>query len=193
MGSLTSTNGGWLRKITASRMIPCLLAQVLIVSFCIPQTLESGKEIRREMTWEELPAFLESENKVTIMLIEGGAVRSDRVTALSDSVHLGRITKATDQERYPRGSETSIHRSSVREIRLENSRGRARVVAPFLAAAGAFGLTFLVAHRSNWYIDGRHGDLLLATAVGAPAGGAVLGYWLGRQLDHKTTVIMIVD
>ena len=46
MRSLTRSNGGWLRKTTATtRMIPCLLAQVLIVSFCIPQTLEAGKEI----------------------------------------------------------------------------------------------------------------------------------------------------
>ena len=63
--------------------IPCLLAQVLIVSFCIPQTLEAGKEIRREMTWEQLPAFLESEKKVTVVLTDSGAKG-----LRSDSIHL---------------------------------------------------------------------------------------------------------
>ena len=193
MRSLTRSNRGWFRKTTAAGMIPLLLAQVLIVLVCVPETLKAGTEIRREMTWEQLPAFLEGEKKVTVVLAEGGAVRSDRVTILPDSIHLGRITKATNWKRHPWGSETSIARDSVREIRLENMRGDARVGGAVLGATGAFGLTLLVARGTNWYIDGRHGNLLLVTTVGAPLGGAVLGHWLGQRADRETTIITIVD
>ena len=127
MRRLTITNGGWLRKTTTAGMIPLLLAQVSIGLACIPETLNAGTEIRREMTWEQLPAFLEGEKKITVILSGGGAVRSDRVTVLFDSIHLGRVTKATNWKRYPWGSETSIPRDSLREIHLENTRGRSRV------------------------------------------------------------------
>ena len=193
MKILTNTNGGWLRKTTAVGMVPLLLFQVLIALLFVPDTLKASTEIRREMAWEELRDVLEGEKNVTVVLSEGGAVRSDRVTIFSDSIHLGRITKATNWKRYPWGSETSIARDSVREIRLENMRGYARLGGTVLGATGAFGLTLLVAHGTNWYIDGRHGNLLLATAVGAPLGGAVLGYRLGRRWDHETTIITVVD
>ena len=163
MRSFKGAYGRWQRKTTAVGVIPLLVAQVSIGLFCVPQTLKAGTEIRHEMTWEQLPAFLEGEKKVTVVLAEGGAVRSDRVTILSDSIHLGRITKATNWKRHPWGSETSIARDSVREIRLENMRGHARLGGAVLAATGAFGTTLLVAHGTNWYIDGRHGNLLLAT------------------------------
>jgi len=127
MKNLKSTTGRWLRKITAGGLAPLLLTQVFIALFSVPETLNAGTEIRREMTWEQLPAFLDGEKKVTVVLAEGGAVRSDRVRILPDSIHLGRITKATNWKRHPWGSETSIARDSVREIRLENMRGDARV------------------------------------------------------------------
>ena len=188
MRSLTRSNGGWLRKTTATtRMIPCLLAQVLIVSFCIPQTLEAGKEIRREMTWEQLPAFLESEKKVTVVLTEGGAVRSEGVTVLSDSIHLDHIVMATNSKRYPWGSEASIARDSVREIRLEKMRGSLRRVgAVGFGAAGFFFGPGLVGAR-KW-----GGRVLAGWAVGS-VGGAALGYWLGMRKDRETTIITLID
>ena len=108
MENLTRKSNRWLRKTTAAVMVPLLLAQVLIALVCISETLKAGAEIRREMTMEELRSFLDGEKKVTIMLTAGGAIRSDRLTVLSDNINLGHITKATNWKRYPWGSETSI-------------------------------------------------------------------------------------
>ena len=134
MRRLTITNGGWLRKTTTAGMIPLLLAQVLIALVYVPETLKAGAEIRREMTMEELRSFLDGEKKVTIMLTAGGAIRSDRLTVLSDNIHLGHITKDTNWKRYPWGSETSIPRGSVKEIRVERMQSGWR-----WAGAGTFG------------------------------------------------------
>ena len=187
MESLTSKSSRWLRKTTVAGMIPLLLAQVLIALAWVPQTLEAGPETRREMTWEQLPAFLESEKKVTVVLTEGGAVRSEGVTALSDSIHLGHIVMATNLKRYPWGSEASIARGSVREIRLEKMRGNLRRIgAVGFGAAGFFFGPGLVGAR-KW------GGRVLAGWLVGSVGGAGLGYWLGMRKDRETTIITIVN
>ena len=193
MSSLTRSNGGWLRKITAPRMIPCLLAQVLIVSFCIPQTLEAGKQIRRQLAWDALPRVLNGAKKVTIILSEGGAVRSDAVSVLDNSIQLHRITLATDPKRFPGGSETSIARGSVKELRVERIEGKSRGLGLLLGAGAGLAFPIAVGFR-GW------GELSRSAAVGrmvgmvaAPVGGGVLGYFLGKQLDRQTTIVTVVD
>ena len=124
MESLTNKSSRWLRKTTAAGMIPLLLAQVSIALFCVPQSLTAGTEIRREMTMEELREFLSGEEQFTVLLSKGGAVRGNGVTILADSIHLGRIAKATDEKRHRRGTETSIAIGSVKEIRVEKMRGK---------------------------------------------------------------------
>lgn len=194
MDSITAKSSRWLRKTTAAGMTPLLLAQFSIALVCVPETLNADTEIRREMTWEELPAFLEGENKVTVVLSEGGAVRSDWVTVLSDSIHLGRVTKTTNWKRYPWGSETSIARDSVREIRLENMRGHARVGGGILGAAGGLALWFGI-YASVGLGEGgsTSAKLFVPTLLGAPLGGAVFGYSLGQRSDRENTIITIID
>ena len=191
MESLTRKSNRRPRKTTAAGMIPLLLAQVLIALFCVPETLNAGTEIRREMTMEELREFLSGEEQFTILLSEGGAVRGDRITIPADSVHLGRITRATDEKRYPRGSETSIARDSVKEIRVEKMRGSLRW-------SGAFG--FGIPGCLIGYVIGaaeprriKSETIRTIVAFGLPVGGASLGYWLGKRKDRETIIITIVD
>jgi len=173
-------------------MIPLLLVQVLVALFCVPETLTAGTEIRREMTWEELPAFLEGEKKVTVVLAEGGAVRSDRVTVLSDSIHLGHITKATDWKRHPWGTETSIVKDSVREIRTENMRGVDRVWGSIAGGAAGVGLSLaLIIAPENGLSEPSPASA--ATILVAPGIGILLGHWLGERKDRETTIITIID
>ena len=75
MRIIASRKNRGLRKTTAVALLPCLMAQILIAGFYVPQTLRAGSEHFRKMTWEELPGFLNGEKKVTISLAEGGAVR----------------------------------------------------------------------------------------------------------------------
>ena len=193
-----NTNSNYLRKTMAAGLAPLLLAQILIALFCAPETLQAGTEIRREVAWEELHELLSGEKKVTVLISEGGAVRSDRVTVLSDSIHLGYITKATDWKRYPWGSETSIAKDSVKEIRLENMRGSDRIAGPILGGAGALGLArlmLLLKFKGTYAVrdEGRAATIYWSTLVCAPAAGAVLGHWLGQRSDRETTIITIID
>ena len=191
MRSLTRSNRGWLRKTTATGMIPCLLAQVLIVSFCIPRTLEAGREIRREMTMEELRGFLSGEEQFTILLSKGGAVRGNGITILADGIHLGHIIRATDGKRHPKGSETAIAIGSVKEIRVEKMRGFDRKLGPVLFGGSALALGWYMAFRTG--VRESSGVTFYTTLIGMPVGATALGYWFGKESDRETTIITIVD
>ena len=187
----TCRNTGWFRKTTATGLVPLLLAQFLIALLCVPDTLKAGAEIRREMTSEELRDFLSGQEKFTILLSEGGAVRGNGITVLADNIHLGRITRATDGKRHPNGSETSIAIGSVKEIRVEKMRGSLR-------RSGAVGFGLLGCWMGAGFALGdppaiRNPAAGLTVWLGSIVGGAFLGHKLGKRKDRETTIIKIVD
>ena len=112
---------------TAMGVMPLLLAPVTTDRFCAPRTEKFGSAIYRKMVWKELPAFLDGEKKVTIVLAEGGAVRGDVVGVPDLGIHLGRVSMTTNGWLYPTGSEALIPRPSVKEIRVEKRGGLNRV------------------------------------------------------------------
>ena len=75
MRSRTSKNRGWLRMTTAMGVIPLLLTQATTNLICAPRTSKFGSANYRKMVWEQPPAFLDEEKKVTVVLAEGGAVQ----------------------------------------------------------------------------------------------------------------------
>ena len=193
MRNLTSKNRGWLRKTTAAGMIPLLLAQVLIALVWVPQTLEAKSEIRRELPWEGLSYLFHGDYTVTVMLTKGGAVRSDAVTVLDNSIHLHRITMATDSKRFPWGSETSIARGSVKEIRVEILVGNARRQGLILGIGSGLLLPVAFGVRGWGEWSGAKAVGVIVGMTAAPVGGGVVGYLLGKQLDRQSTIVTIVD
>ena len=194
MRSLTSKKRGWLRKTTSVGMIPLLLTQVLIAFLCVPQPLEARPETRREVRWEGLPYLFHGDYTVTIMLTEGGAVRSEALSVLDNSLHLHRITMATDPKRFPWGSETSIVRGSVKEIRVEKMVGNARRLGLMLGVGGGSLLPVAFGFRGWGEWSGPEAaGMFLGLVAGPTVGGGILGHWLGKRLDRQTTVITIAD
>ena len=194
MGSLAGRNKGWIRKITGLGVIPLLLAQVATDLFCAPPTKRFGSAIYRKMVWKELPAFLNGEKRITVVLAEGGAVRGELVGIPDNGIHLGRVSMTTDGWRFPTDSDALVPRSSVKEIRVEKSRGPNRVAGSVLGGAGALLLSWLALAPAKLDADSA-GDMgiFLATSVGASVGGAVLGYRMGKHADVETTIIIIAE
>ena len=191
MKIFTIKTGRRLRKVTAAGLVPLLLAQVLIALLWVPQTLEAGSEIRREMTMEELRGFLSGEEQFTILLSKGGAVRGNGITILADGIHLGHIIRATDGKRHPKGSETAIAIGSVKEIRVEKMRGFDRKLGPVLFGGSALALGWYMAFRTG--VRESSGVTFYTTLIGMPVGATALGYWFGKESDRETTIITIVD
>ena len=191
MKIFTIKTGRRLRKVTAAGLVPLLLAQVLIALLWVPQTLEAGSEIRREMTMEELRGFLSGEEQFTILLSKGGAVRGNGITILADGIHLGHIIRATDGKRHPKGSETAIAIGSVKEIRVEKMRGFDRKLGSVLFGGSALALGWYMAFRTG--VRESSGVTFYTTLIGMPVGATALGYWFGKESDRETTIITIVD
>ena len=110
-------------RITAVGLVPLLLASVAADLFCAPRTAKFGSAIYRKMVWEELPAFLDGEKRVTTVLAEGGAVGGELTGIPVNGIHLGRVSMTTNGWLYPTDSDPLIPRSSVREIRVEKRLG----------------------------------------------------------------------
>lgn len=193
MRNHTRMNESWRRKATIAGMLPMLFVQGLIVIFWVPQTLEGRSETRLATRWEGLPYLLDGDSAVTIILTGGGAVRSDSVTFLDNSIHIHRITMATDSKRYPWGSEASIARGSVKEIHVERLVGRARKQGLILGIAGGSMLPVAFGIRGWGEWSGTAAAGRIAVLVAAPVGGGILGHWLGKRLDRQATIITIVD
>lgn len=193
MRQIANKIDGRLRKTTAVTLLPCLMAQVLIAGFCVPQTLKAGTERFRKMTWEELPGFLDGQEKVTILLAEGGAVRGDVLTVMPDNIHLHRVSMATDWKHAAFDSETSIPRGSVKEIRVESMRDALRAAGAVLGGVGGFFLVPLALVGPTIGESSREGNLLIGGMVGGAVGGGLLGYHLGKRRDRETIIITIAD
>ena len=175
-------------------VISLLLAPVTTDLFCAPRTEKFGSAIYRKMVWNELPAFLEGEKKVTIVLAEGGAVRGDVAGVPDNGIHLSRVSMTTNGWLYPTGSDALIPRSSVKEIRVEKRGGLNRVGGAVLGGVGAMLLSWLALAPAKLDSDSaRDSNIFWATSIGASVGGAVLGYRMGKRADVETTIIMIVD
>ena len=194
MRSLASRNKGWIKKFSALGVIPLLLAQVATGLFCAPRTERFGSAIYRKMEWKELPAFLDGEKRVTVVLAEGGAVRGQLVGVPDNGIHLGRVSMTTDGWRFPTDSDALVPRSSVKEIRVEKRRGPNRVAGSVLGGAGALLLSWLALVPAKLDADsGTDMGIFLATSVGASVGGAILGYRMGKHADVETTIITIAQ
>ena len=179
---------------TAMGVIPLLLTQVTTNLICAPQTSKFGSANYRKMVWEQLPAFLDEEEKVTVVLAEGGAVRGEVVGVPDNGIHLGRVSMTTNGWLYPTGSDALIPRSSVKEIRVEKRGGLNRVGGAILGGVGAMLLSWLALAPAKLDSDSARGsNIFWATSIGASVGGAVLGYRMGKRTDVETTIIMIVD
>ena len=181
------------RKTTAAALIPCLMAYVLIAGLCVPQTLRAGTDHFRKMTWEELPEFLNGKKKITISLIEGGAVRGDVLAVLADTIHLHRVTMATDWKHTVSDFEASIPRDSIKRIRVERMQGAARIAGAVLGGVGGFFLVPLALVGGTIGESSSEAYLLYGGLVGGAVGGGIVGYQVGKGRDRETTIITIAD
>ena len=140
-----------------------------------------------------LPCGAFAEEVLTLRWNEIQAAVSGRLATvvLTDNRHIkGAISSVTEDaltmERAPSGR---LARQSVREIRLQRVNGPRRAI--FSAGVGA-GVAFATL---PWAISDSRVNVSdgarIAQWSGITAGAAIAGYFIGRRLDTKETVIRI--
>jgi hypothetical protein len=150
----------------------------------------AGAEAKLRLTWEGLAVV--AGNTVS-MAMPGGAVITGTATGVESDALLVDVAKTTDPRSYPKGP-LRIPRATLRVLELRGGRSVGRILGGVLGMfAGGF-LATEVVHA----IDGpgwggyQHFGADVAASACAIAGGIAAGYYTGKAIDQRRTLIEIV-
>jgi hypothetical protein len=136
------------------------------------------------LRWSELSSAIGNQ-EVTVFL--SGNVRiQGRAEQVEPDALVMTIRKTSDEQAYPKGS-VSIPRVSVSEVRLKRVKGLGRLIGAAGAgtAAGLGSLPWALSESRINVEDSTRGAQWLAITAAATVGG----YFLGRLIDKKETII----
>ena len=137
-----------------------------------------------EVRWNELSPFILG-HKVTLVLPGAITVTGDAVAVRDDSLMLD-IHKTSDGKAFPKGS-AAIPRASVTTLQMTETKGvGGRVLGVVVGlVVGMVGGGETVAHSNQGEAAG------VSTFTAMAVGGAVGGYYAGKTVDRKTTIIRV--
>ena len=170
-----------MNQLTAVMVSVCLCAHAsLAYSADKPP---SGRQV--EMRWGELGPFI-ARGRLTTVLPDGTVLQGRTLSVDLDALVIN-VSKSSDKRAYPKGR-TSIPRGQVETLSIRRTEGKlGRILltpAGFFGGAGLLVLAFLGSEGSG----GGERSAILPIWVGANVGG----YYGGKSIDSKTTVIKIL-
>jgi hypothetical protein len=155
----------------------------LILFLCLGQAAVAQQR-PQERKWAELASLIEG-REVQLTLPDAVTIRGDVVGVRNDTLILN-IGRTTNHVMHPKGH-ASIPRESVTLIELhERHRSGRRHLGAIVGTAVGVGLGIFAAQSG--YSAGK--AVLTGTAVGS--GGALIGYFVGRNMGGSKTLIQIV-
>lgn len=166
----------------SGRHLPRSVALILLAF--LGQLVGLAQTQPQERKWSELAQIIEG-HQIQLALPDGVAIRGD-VVAVRDDTLIMTINRSTNETMHPRGH-ASIPRTSVTLIELEQPRrGRRRNLGATVGAIAGVALGVFAARST----DSPGAAVVTFAAVGS--GGALIGYFVGRNLDSRRTPIKIV-
>jgi len=166
--------------VKSSRCVASVLAIVLATATAWAKT-----EVLT-LQWSELSTAI-ANREVTVLLSSNARV-TGTVREVQPQALLMTIRKASDKNAYPAG-EASIPRNNISEIRMKRVAGLGRLIgAAGVGTAGSLGsLPWAISEsRINVSDNTRGGQWLAITAA-----ATVAGYFIGRLIDTKQTIIKL--
>ena len=165
-------------------MISTYRLAFLITLFLAGQTSAFSASAPLELKWNELAAMIAG-NPVELMLTDGTHITGEAVAVREDTLVMD-ARKASGGKTYQKGN-AAVPRGSIGLIKLERKRG-------------SWGRTMgtVVGVMSGIVIGGyaaAHADSAQAgipVFLGIATGISVAGFYTGRELDRKITLIKIV-
>ena len=140
-----------------------------------------------DVRWEQLGGLI-SGKKISLTLPDGASVEGNVASVQADSLILTTL-KSSDARAYPK-RETSIPRASVSAVRLLEMRIVGRVAGTVTGAVIGVGTVVAIA-VGNGILNKPSGGENAAAAI-ALVGLPVAGYFIGRSLDRKVTLIKVI-
>jgi hypothetical protein len=156
----------------------------LAVLYVLALSLAAGAA-KVEVRWSQLSSLVLG-HTVTLVLPGGTSIAGDVVAVRDDALALD-IRKTSDSKVQPKGT-ASIPRASVTTLQITDTKGPGgRILGVVVGVVvGMVAGGEIVAHSSTSEAGA------VATFTGVAVAGAVGGYFGGRSVDTKTTIIRIV-
>lgn len=152
-----------------------------MAALCLGQSIAMAAQ-RVEVVWDEL-APLAVDKKVSVNLADSNRVQGE-VLAVRPGELVLNIQKSSDRKLYPKG-QASIPRSEIAEIRVIRDKGPGKLVGAIAGTVGGLFATAGLAMLGN-------GMAIIPGLVVVWPVAAVAGYYAGKALDRRTTIITIV-
>lgn len=161
-----------------------LLSGTIILLVCVCPLFALAQTHPQERKWGELAQIIEG-REIQLALPDGVAIQVEVVGVRNDTLIVN-IKRTTNETMHPRGH-ASIPLASVTLIELEQPRrGWRRNLGATVGALAGVALG-AAASRST---DSAGAAVVTFAAVGS--GGALIGYFVGRNFDDRKTPIKIV-
>jgi hypothetical protein len=156
----------------------------LLVGLCFTRSAALAQAKPLELKWNELASMIVGHH-VEIALAEKGTVRGEAVAVRQDTLVID-VTKATGPKLYSAGS-AELLRSDIGLIKVQRTRGAwGRTLGTVIGVvAGLGGGGYAAAHTDS-------AGAGVAVLVAVTSAAAVGGYYAGRSLDRRVTVIRVV-
>ncbi len=158
---------------------------LLAVFALVGQSTAMASEKPVDLTWNEVGPRIQG--KHVQLTLPGGASVSGDVTVVREEALVLDVKTTSDAATYPRGGAT-IPRASVSVLSLRETHGKygRKLGGGLGAVAGVLAGGYTAATVANSPGAG------VAIFGGLTGAGMLLGYYLGRHADDKTTLIRVV-
>lgn len=174
----------WTREPRLDRIVWRSRAVGLVTLLCLWQTVGLAQTQPQERKWGELAQIIEG-HEIQLALPDGVTIKGEVVGVRNDTLIMN-IKRSTNETLHPTGH-ASIPRASVTLIELERPRrGWRRNLGAKVGAIAGVALGAVAALST----DSAGAAAVTFAAVGS--GGALIGYFVGRNLDSRRTPIKIV-
>jgi hypothetical protein len=155
-----------------------------VAMFCMGPSSAVAASNPLEVKWNELAALIAG-HRVELVLLEGRQVRGEAI-AVRESALLMDV-KDSDANGYPKGN-AAVPRASINVIKLERSRGTwGRSMGTVLGVLTGASVGGYVAATTA-----QSAGAAIPIFVGIASATSLAGYYTGRQLDRRFTMIKVV-
>jgi hypothetical protein len=160
----------------------------LLIFLLAPTIVQIAQGGVKELTlrWEEVGAAV-GKQVVTVELIRNTRLKGTIIGVGQDAIRMN-IQSSSDKQTFPPG-EGSVPRKEIAAIRIKRMEGRGRLIgAAGIGSAASLGsLRWAISESRVNVSDNKRIAQWAAISAAAVAGG----YWIGRLIDSKETVIKI--
>ncbi len=156
----------------------------LLALLCAGQSNAFSESKPLELKWNELGSMIVGQ-RVELMLADGTDIKGEAVAVREDTLVMD-VRKASGESHYAKGSAT-IPRGSIGLIRLDRKRGSwGRTMGTVVGVLTGLVLGGYTAAHTNSAGAG------IPVFLGIASGVSIAGYYTGKELDRRITLIKIV-